>query len=66
MGVLLRVYDLRGRLVKTLVEETRAAGPHTVVWDGDGRDGSRVSSGTYFVRLRAGAQERTARMVVLR
>lgn len=47
----MQVYDLRGRLVRTLVDETRSAGEHSVTWNGtDGADRS-VASGSYVVRM---------------
>jgi len=50
-GVNVAVYDISGRLVKTLVDERRAAGDHSVRWDGTDRGGRSVASGTYFVRM---------------
>jgi hypothetical protein len=49
--VSLRVFDLRGRLVRTLLDEQRAAGVHTVIWDGRDQGGGRVASGPYVARL---------------
>ncbi len=54
-AVALRVYDAAGRLVRTLVDEERSAGPHDVVWDGTTDDGARAASGVYFVRLETAA-----------
>ncbi len=64
--VSLSVFDVTGRLVRTLVDETRPAGAHTVTWDGTDRNGTRVSAGVYLYRLRAGAFTRTQRLVVTR
>ena len=52
--VSIRVYDVAGRLVRTLVNETRPAGPYTAVWDGKNDDGRRVASSVYFYRMTAG------------
>lgn len=60
------VYDAAGRMVATPVEGTRPAGEHSVVWDGRGNDGTPVSSGGYFYRLRAEALEQTRKMLLLR
>jgi hypothetical protein len=49
----LALYDLQGRLVRTLVAEHRAAGPGEAVWDGLDDQGSRAASGVYLARLRA-------------
>lgn len=46
-----RIFDLTGRLVKTLVDENLTAGPKARVWDGRDNLGRQVSSGAYYVRL---------------
>ncbi|UCH85097.1 MAG: S8 family peptidase [Candidatus Latescibacterota bacterium] len=55
------VYDVRGRLVATLVDATRPAGTHTAVWDASGQ-----SSGVYFYRLRTGDVEATRKLLLLK
>ncbi len=46
------VYDLKGRLIKTLIDrEDRAEGAHTVEWDGTDNFGQRVASGRYVYTL---------------
>jgi len=49
--VTMEVYDLNGRLVRTLVNEARQAGNHAVIWDGRSNDGHLSGSGIYFARL---------------
>ena len=49
----LEVFDLNGRLVRTLVNESLAAGNHGVTWNGNDRAGRTVASGAYFYRLTA-------------
>ncbi|NNE42856.1 MAG: T9SS type A sorting domain-containing protein [Gemmatimonadetes bacterium] len=49
-----RVYDITGRHVATLVDEPLDAGAHTARWDGRNRAGRRVAAGVYFVRMQAG------------
>ncbi len=49
-----RVYDLSGRLVRTLVDEARPAGAQAVAWDGLDGQGRPAASGVYLVRLEAG------------
>jgi hypothetical protein len=51
--VQLKVYGVDGRLVKTLVNETRDAGHHEVIWRGDDDAGRRVATGTYFYVIEA-------------
>ena len=62
--VVARVYNLAGCLVKTLVDAPLAAGEHFVPWDGTDESGKRVASGVYFVKLMAGT-DRASRKVVL-
>ena len=63
--VMLRVYDLRGRVVRTLVDATRAAGPHSVEWNGRDDGGVRAASGVYFYRLDAGGSVVSKKMVLV-
>lgn len=49
--VRLRVFDLRGRLVRTLVDESLAAGSYSLPWAGDDRSARPVAPGIYFYRL---------------
>jgi hypothetical protein len=61
----LRVYDLAGRLVKTLLDEAPLeAGRHEVTWDGTDDRGRAVAAGMYLYRLQAGAFSET-KMVAL-
>ena len=62
----LNVYDLGGRLVKTLVDEPMVAANHEVVWDGKDNNGARVASGVYFYKLVAGDFNATEKMVMLK
>jgi plastocyanin len=52
--VSLRIFDLKGRLVRVLLEETMAADRHTVVWNGRNDQGKTVPSGLYIYRLATG------------
>jgi hypothetical protein len=50
--VTLRVFDLGGRRVRTLLEaDSQVAGPHGLRWDGRDDAGRAVPSGTYLLRL---------------
>jgi hypothetical protein len=65
-NVSLRVYDITGRLVRTLVEGNEPAGTRTVTWSGDNDQGQRVPSGTYFYRLTAPSFSEQKKMVLLK
>jgi hypothetical protein len=65
-AVRLSVYNMRGRLVKMLIDRKVEAGRHTVVWDGRDETGRQVSSGIYLYRLDAGDEVAVRKMVVLK
>jgi hypothetical protein len=62
----LAVFDVRGALVRTLVDGPRGPGAQAAVWDGRDDAGGRVASGMYFCRLRAAGVEESRRIVWLR
>ncbi len=65
--VSLKVYDVSGQLVRTLLEGDRAPGElHRVSWDGRNDAGQSVSSGVYFYRLVASDFTQTRKMVLLK
>ncbi len=66
-GVTLTVYDLSGRVVRTLENGTRLpAGPHTTAWDGRDERGRDVASGVYLYRLTVGGETFSESMVLLK
>jgi hypothetical protein len=64
--VRLQVFDVTGRLVRTLVSEPLGSGRHSVDWDGRDSRGQLVGSGTYFARLRTEGWEETQKMSLLK
>jgi len=64
--VSLNVYDVAGRLVRTLIDGRQAAGVREVTWDGRDQSGRTVSSGVYFYRLVAGEYVQTRKMVLIK
>jgi hypothetical protein len=63
--VSLRVHDLAGRTVRTLLEGPQAPGEYRLVFDGRDERGGRLAPGLYFVRLSRGASLSTRRLVVM-
>ncbi|MGC9361426.1 MAG: FlgD immunoglobulin-like domain containing protein [Candidatus Syntrophosphaera sp.] len=64
--VRLDIYNVRGQLVKTLVEGLKSSGAHQIVWDGKDRHGNSVSSGVYLIRLRSEGQFLTHKALMLK
>jgi hypothetical protein len=64
--VFLKVYDLNGRLVKILLNQTMQAGRYSIVWDGKYENGGRASYGTYFLLFRNGNVEQVKAIMLVR
>ncbi len=64
--VQIEVFDVRGARVRTVVDARTPKGIHTATWDLRGDRGERVSSGVYFVRMRAASSVLTRRVTVVR
>lgn len=63
--VSLKIYDVSGRLVKTLISNEKVDGKCNVLWDGTNDSGLRVSQGIYMVRLESRSKAVTAKLVYL-
>jgi hypothetical protein len=61
--VKLIVYDIMGRVIATLVDQSMAAGGHRVGWNGRNQAGNTVSSGVYFYHIQADGFSATKKMV---
>jgi len=70
--IVIRIFNVRGHLVRTLVEEEQSPGYKLIVWDGTNDDGDQVSSGIYFCQMytpsnpNGGRFVRTKKMLRLR
>jgi hypothetical protein len=65
-NVSLRVYDTRGRRVRTLIDAGRPPGVHEITWDGTDDCGRDVAAGMYFCRLQYRGESATQRMMLLK
>ncbi len=65
-NVKLNVYNVKGQLVKTLVNSTKSAGLNEVVWNGDDNAGKKVSSGLYLYKLENGGRSEMKKMVIMK
>ena len=64
--VVLVIYDMLGKEVNRLVDGQMSAGTFRTTWNGDTRNGERVSSGVYFYRLQAGSFSSVKKMLLLK
>jgi subtilisin family serine protease len=62
----LKIYNIRGQLVKTLFEGDLPAGRYEVMWDGKDESGAPVASGAYLYRLKTGESTTTRKMILLK
>jgi len=64
--VILKVYNMLGQEVRTLVDSDMRAGYHSVVWDGRNDMGIQVASGVYIYRIKAAKYVTSRKMVLLK
>ena len=64
--VKLTVFDVLGRRIRILEDNTQASGDYSVDWDGTDQSGQQVASGVYFIRLTASNQTETRKAVLVR
>ena len=62
----LRIFNVLGQLVKTLVNDTYSPGEHIVRWDGTNDSGSKVTSGVYIYQLKSGNLLQNKKMVMVK
>jgi hypothetical protein len=63
--VTIQVFDVGGRLVRTLIDDEIPAGRRTVEWNGRDRNGRQVASGVYFYRFEATGFTKTLKMTLI-
>ncbi len=64
--VSLKVFNVRGELVKTLVNGNLEAGEQSIVWDGSNDQGAKVASGVYFYETRANGEVKVNKMALVK
>jgi hypothetical protein len=64
--VSLRIYSIKGRLVKILVDGKQSKGLQAVVWNGKDNNGQPVASGVYIYRMQAGNFQQSRKMLLVR
>ena len=64
--VSLHIYDMQGRMVKTLVSNNQEAGDYDIIWNGINENGVQVSSGMYLVRAETAGTMRTKKLMLIK
>ncbi|MDO9578110.1 MAG: CotH kinase family protein [Candidatus Cloacimonadales bacterium] len=62
----LSIYNLKGQLVKKLVDEIQETGSYTETWDGRNQQDKPVGSGVYFYQIRYHGSSKTKKMILVR
>jgi flagellar hook assembly protein FlgD len=62
----LSIYNLRGQLVRKLVNEPLTSGQHTVTWDGKDDNGKALASGMYLCRISSAGKQETHKMLLMK
>ena len=66
MAMSLKIYDVEGRMIRTLADATMTAGEHVATWDGRDDSGTSVASGIYYYRLESPKYGATRKMVLMK
>jgi hypothetical protein len=64
--VSLKIYDISGRLVQTLVSSDVEPGYYSILWDGCNKNGNKVANGTYFLRMNAEQYIKTQKLLFVK
>lgn len=64
--VQLKIFNILGQEVTTLLDEVRPAGAHTILWDSKSATGVQVASGVYIYQIKAGSFVDSKKMVLIR
>ncbi len=62
----LSIYNIKGQLVKTLLDEETSTGSHSLVWNGKDERGKSVASGIYFSKIETDADIQTKKMLLMK
>jgi photosystem II stability/assembly factor-like uncharacterized protein len=62
----LKIYNMLGQVVRTLVDDEKVPGSYEVTWDGKDEQGNEVASGIYFCKLEVGDKSQTKKMVLMK
>lgn len=60
------IYNLKGQLIKTLINETKTSGTYSTIWNGQDNNNNKVSNGVYYCKLTSGKVNRTSKLILIR
>jgi hypothetical protein len=64
MRASIRIYDIQGRLVRTLLDRAEASGQHSLIWDGLGDEARRLAAGVYFAQLESQSRRSIVKVIL--
>ena len=64
--VFITIYDLRGRVIKSLIKGVQSAGYRSIRWNATNNSGEPVSAGMYIYSIQAGKFHQTKKMILLK
>ncbi len=64
--VTVKIYDMLGQEVKSLIDSYKNAGTYSIIWNGDNNSGEKVSSGAYLYRVTAGSNIKTMKLILMK
>ena len=62
----IKIYDVSGRVVNTIINEIKAPNIYSFKWNGDDQNGSAVSTGIYFIQVMSGKESHTQKMALIK
>ncbi len=65
-SVSLEIYNSRGQLVRSLLQEEQTAGEHSLIWNGRDDSGNSVASGLYLCRITCNGKQETRKLLLLK
>ena len=60
------IFNIKGQVVRNLVNRAYSGGLHSVVWDGKDNSGKSLASGVYFFKLRTNDTQLSRKMLLLK
>jgi flagellar hook assembly protein FlgD len=62
----LKIFNVKGQLVKQLIDEYKQPGQYSVIWDGTNMQNKQVASGAYYYRLQVGNRVKTKSLMLVK